>query len=343
VNHFPRVAVVILNWNGIEMLKKFLPSVCASIYPNIEIIVADNASEDGSQEWVEANIPAVRLLRGEQNLGFAKGYNSFLKEVEADYYVLLNSDVEVASGWIYPVIQLMEQDAKIACCQPKILSYSQRNYFEYAGASGGWIDSLGYPFSRGRVFDTIEVDEGQYEEAMPVFWASGAALFIRAKLFHNSGGFDEYFFAHQEEIDLCWRLQRMGYKIYVCPQSVVYHVGAGTLPAGSPRKVYLNFRNNLIMLVKNIPLSEIWWKIPVRIALDAISAWKQLFQGQPGYFGAVLKAHLSFWSWCLQHKALPKLPFVNCDGLYRGSVVWEYFIKGKKYFSQIVKRSSSTY
>jgi len=339
VNQFPRVAVVILNWNGLEMLKKFLPSVCASIYPNLEIIVADNASEDGSQEWVEENMPIVRLLRGSQNLGFAKGYNSFLKEVDADYYVLLNSDVEVAPGWIYPVIQLMEQDVKIGCCQPKILSYSQRNYFEYAGACGGWIDSLGYPFSRGRVFDTLEVDKGQYDDAMPVFWASGAALFIRAKLFHESGGFDEYFFAHQEEIDLCWRLQRMGYKIYVCPQSVVYHVGAGTLPAGSPKKVYLNFRNNLIMLVKNMPFRELWWKIPVRILLDAISAWKQLFQGQTGYFGAVLKSHFSFWGWCLDHQSIPVLPYVKCMGLYEGSVVWGYFIKGKKYFSQIVKRS----
>ena len=340
MNQLPRVAVVILNWNGIEMLRKFLPSVCNSIYPNITIIVADNASSDGSQEWVEKNMPSVRLLTSTENLGFAKGYNYFLKQVEADYYVLLNSDVEVAAGWIFPVITLMEQDKKIACCQPKILSYSQRNYFEYAGASGGWIDSLGYPFSRGRVFETIEQDLGQYDDASPVFWASGAALFIRAQLFHEAGGFDDYFFAHQEEIDLCWRLQRMGYKIYVCPQSVVYHVGAGTLPAGSPKKVYLNFRNNLIMLIKNLPIHEIIWKIPLRIALDAISAWKKLFQGQTGYFGAVLKAHLSFWSWCLHHPDTPKLPYVKCSGLYKGTAVWGYFIQGKKYFSQIVKRSS---
>ncbi len=343
MNQLPRVAVVVLNWNGIEMLKKFLPSVCASIYPNLEIIVADNASNDGSQAWVEANMPTVKLLKGTQNLGFAQGYNFFLKQVEADYYVLLNSDVEVSSGWIYPVIQLMEQNKKIACCQPKIRSYSRRDHFEYAGACGGWIDPLGYPFSRGRVFDTLEIDNGQYDDAARIFWATGAALFIRAELFHRAGGFDEYFFAHQEEIDLCWRLQRMGFEIWVCPQSVVYHVGAGTLPVGSPRKVYLNFRNNLVMLGKNLPIIKLIWKIPFRLALDAISAWKQLFQGQSGYFLAVLQAHFSFWRWCFSKKKMKALPHLNCHGIYKGCIVWDYFVRGKKYFSQIVQRRSSTY
>ena len=343
MNQFPRVAVVVLNWNGIEMLKKFLPSVQSSIYPNIEIVVADNASEDGSQDWVEENMPSVKLLRGTRNLGFAEGYNYFLKQIEADYYVLLNSDVEVTPGWIYPVIKLMEQDEKIACCQPKILSYSKRNYFEYAGACGGWIDSLGYPFSRGRVFDTLEMDSGQYDDASRIFWATGAALFVRAKLFHQAGGFDKYFFAHQEEIDLCWRLQGMGHEIWVCPQSVVYHVGAGTLPSGSPKKVYLNFRNNLVMLAKNLPMTEILWKIPLRLALDAISAWKQLFQGQTGYFMAVLQAHFSFWRWCFSKKERVLRSYKKCTGIYHGSIVWDYFIRGRKYFSQIVNRRSSSY
>ena len=336
MSQLPRVAVVILNWNGKEYLKKFLPSVCTSIYPNLEIIVADNASSDGSQEWLEHSMPSVRLLKGEKNLGFASGYNYFLKQIEADYYVLLNSDVEVAAGWIYPIIQLMEQDPSIASCQPKIRAYKDRQSFEYAGACGGWIDALGYPFSRGRIFDTLEIDNGQYENPEPVFWASGAAFFIRAKLFHEAGGFDSYFFAHQEEIDLCWRLQRMGYKVYVCPQSVVYHVGAGTLPSGSAQKVYLNFRNNLIMMVKNLPLTELLWKIPVRMILDALSAWKQLVQGQTGYFIAVLRSHISLIMWCLTRFSRPSFPYNKRYGWYKGSIVWQYFIKGKKYFSEII-------
>lgn len=334
----PRVAVVILNWNGLEFLKKFLPSVCASVYPNLEIIVADNASTDGSQEWIEREMPAVRLLCGTENLGFARGYNYFLKQIEADYYILLNSDVEVASGWIYPIIQLMEQNKKIACCQPKILSYSDRSRFEYAGASGGWIDALGYPFSRGRIFDSLEKDENQYNDSVPVFWASGAAFFIRAACFHEAGGFDEFFFAHQEEIDLCWRLQRLGYDIYVCPKSVVYHVGAGTLPAGSYRKVYLNFRNNLIMLFKNLPFHALLWRIPLRFFLDALSAWKQLLKGQKTYFFAVLNAHLSVFKWLSQGSTRTRAPYTMGKGVYKGSIVWQYFIKGKKAFSEIVVR-----
>ncbi len=225
------------------------------------------------------------------NGGFAKGYNDALKQVKSDYYVLLNSDVEVQPGWVSPVIDLMESDATIGACQPKILTESNRNLFEYAGASGGWIDALGYPFARGRIFDHCEEDAGQYNEQSLVFWASGAAMFVRANVYHQCGGLDEYFFAHMEEIDLCWRMQLAGYKIMACPQAIVYHVGGGTLPKGNARKVYLNFRNNLIMLYKNLPPGQLLWKLPLRLALDAVTAWKGLFAGDGTYFIAVLKAH----------------------------------------------------
>ncbi len=333
---FPKVAVVILNWNGKSFLEQFLPSVVATTYPHTEIIVADNASTDQSVDWVKQHFPEVRILQSNENYGFAKGYNYFLQQVTADYFVLLNSDVEVTPGWIQPVIELMEASPKIAACQPKLLSFHQKGEFEYAGASGGWIDALGYPFSRGRIFDSLEKDTGQYNDSQPVFWASGAAFFIRSEVFCESGGFDEFFFAHQEEIDLCWRLQRKGYEIYVCPQSVVYHVGAGTLPAGSARKVFLNFRNNLIMMSKNMPLTQLIWKIPMRFALDAVSAWKQLLQGQPAYWGAVLKAHVAYIGWMFSARRKFAAASRPLKGYYRGSVVWRYFVEGKKHFSQIM-------
>ncbi|MFZ9718824.1 MAG: glycosyltransferase family 2 protein, partial [Chitinophagaceae bacterium] len=258
----PSVAVVILNWNGKQFLEQFLPGLLASNYNNLRVMVADNASTDDSVSFLLQHYPTVELLRCQQNLGFAGGYNYFLNQVQTDYYVLLNSDVEVTPEWITPVISLMESDQRIAACQPKILSWHQRDHFEYAGAAGGWIDRLGYPFARGRVFDHLEMDTGQYNQPMPVFWATGAAMFVRADAFHAAGGFDEAFFAHQEEIDLCWRLQRMGYRIYACPASVVYHVGGGALPTGSAQKVFLNYRNNLMMLVKNMPLAQSLWTIP---------------------------------------------------------------------------------
>jgi GT2 family glycosyltransferase len=223
------------------------------------------------------------LLSNSTNEGFAGGYNWALKRVEAQYYVLLNSDVEVTPDWINPIIQLMESDQSIAACQPKICAYHNKQLFEYAGASGGWIDFLGYPFSRGRVFDVCEEDNGQYNDVAPIFWASGASMFIRSSVFHEMNGFDPYFFAHQEEIDLCWRIQLKGYKIMACPSSIVYHVGAGTLPRGG-KKVLLNFRNNLIMLCKNLPLNELIWKLPFRIVLDSISAWKGLLTGDVWFF-----------------------------------------------------------
>jgi GT2 family glycosyltransferase len=225
----PSVAVVILNWNGRNYLEKFLPSVMSSVYANVEVVIADNASTDDSVSFIRKNYPHLRIIQHTKNEGFAKGYNSALKQIDSKYYVLLNSDVEVTSDWITPVIELMEADEKIAACQPKLLSYHNKAYFEYAGASGGWIDTLGYPFTRGRIFETCEKDNGQYDEAVPCFWATGAALFVKASAYWEAGGLDEYFFAHQEEIDLCWRLKSLGYEVYVQPQSVVYHVGGETL------------------------------------------------------------------------------------------------------------------
>jgi len=335
----PSVAIVILNWNGRNFLEKFLPSVLASTYANKKIVVADNTSTDDSIVFLKEKYPKVSIIQNKSNEGFAKGYNTALKQVTADYYVLLNSDVEVSTGWIEPVIELMELDKAIAACQPKILAYNKKNQFEYAGASGGWIDALGYPFSRGRVFDDCETDNGQYDDAGPCFWASGAAMFVRSSVYHELGGLDEYFFAHQEEIDLCWRAQLAGYKIFVQPASVVYHVGGGTLPKGNSLKTFLNFRNNLTMMAKNLPFCTALWKLPFRILLDAISAWRGLLSGDGGYFLAICKAHLHFTGWLLFKKKQSGFPVKRnrkLYGCYSGTVVWDYFIKKKKNFSEII-------
>jgi GT2 family glycosyltransferase len=277
LNSLPKVAIVILNWNGQNYLEKFLPSVLATAYDSMEVIVADNGSTDGSVSFLEKHFPQVRLIRFNENNGFAKGYNLALQKIQADYYAILNSDIEVLPGWLKPIINLLEQDKFNAACQPKLLSYNNKTIFEYAGGAGGWLDSFGYPFARGRVFDICEEDKGQYDTTERVFWTTGAAMVIRSSVFNEMKGFDEYFFAHQEEIDLCWRMQLAGYKLYCCPSSVVYHVGGGTLPRGNSLKTYLNFRNNQIMLYKNLPWSQKWWKIPFRIFLDSVSAWKGAF------------------------------------------------------------------
>lgn len=336
----PTVAIVILNWNGRAYLQKFLPSVLASAHSNCEIIVADNASTDDSVAFVKQQYPAVRIILLAENFGFAKGYNEAFKQVKADYFVLLNSDVAVAPGWIEPVIQLMESDNMIAACQPKILMENNPDVFEYAGAAGGWIDCLGYPFARGRIFDTCEEDKGQYNNAARVFWASGAAMFVRATAYRACNGLDEYFFAHMEEIDLCWRMQLAGYSIMVCPQSVVYHVGGGTLPKGNGRKVFLNFRNNLIMLTRNLPASQLVWKLPFRFLLDALSAWKSLFAGEATYFIAILKAHGGFLYWVLFGRSTVTARLNNkivLKGWFTGSIVWNYFVRRKTKFSEIVE------
>jgi len=336
----PTVAIVILNYNGRKHLETFLPSVLNSTYSNKRIIIADNASTDDSLTFLSTNFPTVEVIVNKTNEGFAGGYNWALKLIESKYYVLLNSDVEVTPNWIEPIISLMESNEFISACQPKLLSYNNKKFLEYAGACGGWIDKFGYPFSRGRIFDILEEDKKQYEQTEKIFWASGAAMFVRSDVFHQLSGFDASFFAHQEEIDLCWRMQLLGYKIMACPQSVVYHLGAGTLPRGGT-KVYLNFRNNLIMLSKNLTISEKLTIIPFRFLLDAISAWKGLLQGDIDFFNAISKAHFSvicIWLKGLKGNSLTKIPFCKLDGVYNGSVVFQYFIKKKQFFQEIVNQ-----
>ena len=290
-----KTAVVILNWNGKSWLEKFLPNVIQHSN-DAEVIIADNNSSDDSIKFLEENHPNIRIIQNDGNYGYAKGYNLALKQIDAQYFVLLNSDIEVTKDWISPIISLMDSDKTISTCQPKILDYNNKNRFEYAGASGGYIDKFGYPFCRGRIFDFLEEDKGQYNDATEVFWATGACLFVRASHFWEVGGLDSDFFAHQEEIDLCWRLKNKGYKIMVEPKSVVYHVGGGTLNVGSPFKTHLNFRNNLYMMFKNLPLSYLFIIIPIRLVLDGIAAITFLGNKKGiSHLFAVMKAHFSFY------------------------------------------------
>ncbi len=339
----PSVAIVILNWNGRSFLEKFLPAVGKTTYPSVSIVVADNASTDDSITFLQAHYPAIRILSFTENLGFAAGYNAALQQVQADYYMLLNSDVEVEPGWLEPMVALLESDMSIAACQPKLLAYTDRRQFEYAGGAGGWIDRYGYPFSRGRIFDICEQDNGQYDSTEPVFWASGAALFIRSRCFHQVQGFDGYFFAHMEEIDLCWRLQLEGYKIYACPESVVYHVGGGTLSRGNPRKTFLNFRNNHIMLAKNLPKNQLLYKTPYRLLLDGVTAIKGLMRGDGQYFLAIIRAHLGFYQWLLFHRKKSPFPSTRkgkLTGVLPKNIVWLHFVQKKNTFSQITGKTN---
>lgn len=334
----PSVAIVILNWNGKKLLEEFLPFIFSSSYDNYFVVIADNGSTDNSVQFLQDFYPQIQIIKNDVNKGFAIGYNDALKRIDAKYYILLNNDVEVTPDWIEPVIELMESDELIAVCQPKLLSYIDKKTFEYAGACGGWLDSYGYPFARGRVFEICETDNGQYDTAQPIFWATGACLFITSKAFHSVSGFDEYFFAHQEEIDICWRLQLAGYKIFVQPKSVVYHIGGATLPTGNHKKVYLNFRNNLIMITKNLPVAQALWKIPFRIGLNKVFAFKVLFAGNGKAFVSVFKAHLHYLQWLffVKKKNIPKKKSAKLRGMYKGLVVWQYFINRKETFSEIV-------
>lgn len=332
-----KVAVVILNFNGRKFLEQFLPNVIANCDPTwTEIVVADNASTDDSVAFMKERFPDIRLIENGSNGGFTTGYNLALRQIEAQYYVLLNSDIEVTPHWLEPVVALMDADPQIAACQPKILSYYHKEQFEYAGASGGFIDKYGYPFCRGRVFQNLENDEHQYDEPMEVFWATGACLFVRADLYHQLGGLDDSFFAHMEEIDLCWRLKNAGYKVYCCPQSWVYHIGGGTLPKNSPRKTYLNFRNNLSLLVKNLPKRRVKRTILYRILLDWVAAFKFLFEGCGKDFCMVFKAHFDFYK---RLKTLRKMrndgekKMVSC--IYRKNIVFESVLFGKKKYSDL--------
>ncbi len=338
MNSQPKVTIVILSWNGQKYLEKFLPSVVATSYQNCEIVVIDNGSSDTTCLFLAENYPKIRQIVHSKNWGFAKGYNVGLKQIESDYFVLLNSDVEVTPDWIQPMVDLLESNNHIAACQPKLLSFNNKEYFEYAGAAGGWLDSFGYPFAKGRIFDVCEKDLGQYNQSEEIFWASGATMFVRSSVFFEMQGFDEFFFAHQEEIDLCWRMQLAGNKIYSCPAAVVYHVGGGTLPRGNSLKTFLNFRNNQIMLYKNLGGLEKCWKIPLRICLDLLSALKGVMMGDMGYSFAIIRAHLAFVGWILLFQTrsiFPKKRVENPACFYNGNLVWQHFVKGKKYFHQL--------
>lgn len=336
----PSVAVVILNWNGRLFLEQYLPSVFNSSYPNVQIIVGDNHSTDDSIAYLQQNFPLVKVIQNDDNYGFAEGYNKVLAQVEADYFVLLNSDVEVQPNWIKPVIDLMESDEKIAIAQPKIKSIINREEFEYAGAAGGFLDILMYPFCRGRIFDTVEHDENQYNDDREIFWASGCALFIKSSVWKRVKGLDANFFAHMEEIDLCWRVKNLGYKVMYCAKSTVWHLGGGTLAVESPRKTFLNFRNNYYLIRKNLKPSIAFWVIPIRFCLDFLALFKFLLSGKFKNAFAISKAHrsvfLSFFSTKVSfNKDISANP--NITGLYKNSVVWDYFVLNNKTFNKLRK------
>ncbi len=336
----PTVAIVILNWNGRSFLQKFLPSVLLHTPDQTCIVVADNGSSDDSVRFLKEHHPPVKLIELNKNYGYSGGYNLALRKIEADYYVLLNSDVEVSQLWLEPLIAFLENHKEVAAVQPKILSYNQREFFEYAGASGGFVDIFGFPFCRGRIFNFLEKDHGQYNDTTDILWATGACLAVRSKAFWLAGGFDERFFSHFEEIDLCWRLKNMGWGISVVPQSAVYHVGGGTLPKNNPIKTFLNFRNSLWCLGKNLPSRYFFPILPVRLSFDIAAAFVFLLKGQFNDFKAVFKAHMAFLAnfpeLCKQGCNSPKkLP----TGVLRGSIVFSRFLGGIKVYSKLkIKR-----
>lgn len=336
-----KISVVILNWNGEAMLRQFLPSVVKySEQEGVEVCVADNASSDASREVVKQEFPSVHLVELEENYGFAEGYNRALQQIDAEYVVLLNSDVEVTPHWLEPLQRFMESHPEAAACQPKILSQRNKDFFEYAGASGGYIDRYGYPFCRGRIFETVEKDHGQYDTVLPVFWASGAALFIRLKDYRDAGGLDGSFFAHMEEIDLCWRLRSRGRELFCIPQSVVYHVGAATLKKENPRKTYLNFRNNLLMLYKNLPEKELNQVLRVRSLLDRLAAVAFYLKKDKENASAILQARKDFESmrYNFASARVENMMKATVDFIperVRYSILWKYHALGKKRFSQL--------
>ncbi|MBI4947609.1 MAG: glycosyltransferase family 2 protein [Bacteroidetes bacterium] len=335
-----KVAIVILNWNGKALLEKFLPDVLENVPDYAQVYVIDNASSDDSVRFIASKFSSVTIIQNGDNYGFAKGYNEGLRRINADYFVLLNSDVQVTRNWIEPVIALMQSDDEIAACQPKILNYNVRNEFEYAGGGGGFIDKWGYPFCRGRIFNSFEQDIGQYNDVRKIFWASGACLFIRSAVYNEAGGLDEDFFAHMEEIDLCWRIRNLGYTVMFCPDSVVYHIGAGTLAKMNPQKTFYNFRNNLVMICKNNAPGFLGIKLLLRGILDGLAGIKFFFSGDFSHCIAVIRAHFSFYT--MIGKTLKKRKFIQnkikhyaTGSVYRGSIVWAYFVKGKRKFSDL--------
>jgi len=337
--------IAILNYNGLEYLEAYLGDVEFSTRDKVDVLVIDNASKDESVAYVKSWHPGIKINSLAENYGFAEGYNQGLKSVNTPYTVILNSDVKVTENWLDPLIKIMESDSSIGCIQPKIKSLEHPDEFEYAGAAGGFLDNLGYPFCRGRLFDTVEKDTGQYDDEQEVFWASGAAMIIRTKLFKRLGGFDKDFFAHMEEIDLCWRIKRAGYKIIYSSASTVYHLGGGTLSYDSSNKIFLNFRNNLALLTKNEPSRKLFWKLPTRLVLDGIAALRFLFSGNVAAFFAVIKAHFGFYGRFFSLLAKRKkfsaqlkdmsIGAENLSGRYSGNIIMKYFLNGKKKFSDL--------
>lgn len=336
-----KIAIVILNWNGADMLRKYLPSVLANSGDGVSVYVADNKSSDDSLTLLRNEFSECRIIELEKNWGFAEGYNKALAGIDAEYYLLLNSDIEVTENWLRPLVTFMDSHPDVAACQPKLLSICDRGAFEYAGASGGFIDKYGYPFCRGRIFDTVERDEGQYDGNIEIFWATGAALMVRADDYNTVGGLDGRFFAHNEEIDLCWRLRMLGKGIYCIPESKVYHVGGGTLPKSNPMKTYLNFRNNLTMLYKCLPEAEIRRVMRIRMLLDYLAAFEMLLlKRSPKDFMAVLRARREFGRWKKDFKAEREHIMEACmvkkiPGRFDFSILWQYYVKGYKRFSDL--------
>jgi GT2 family glycosyltransferase len=335
------VSIVILNWNGLKHLEHFLPALLEHTkHPGAEIVVADNGSEDGSLEFLKKEYPGVRIIELEKNHGFSGGYNRAVEEINARYLVLLNSDIEVTRGWLEPMLELMDSDANVGACTPKIRDFKRRTHFEYAGAAGGFIDRFAYPFCRGRIFDHLEEDLGQYDDPADLFWGSGACLMVRTDLYREAGGLDEQFFAHMEEIDLCWRLQRMGHRIRFIPSSTVYHVGGATLQRGNPFKTFLNFRNNLLLLYKNLPARGRSRILFTRMILDGISAFRFLLQGALKDFVAVFRAHIAFYGMKFSYKGIKNQNKyhendVIVGGIYPGSIVADFFLKHKRKYSDL--------
>jgi len=338
----PEVAIALLSYNSLPLLKKYIPLVLETTQHlnGAELVVINNASTDDTQAWLKETYPNLRTVEIVKNHGFTGGYTEGLAQIEAKNYVLLSSDIEVTPGWLDHGLALLNSDPKIAAVQPKVMSYDKRDEFEYAGAAGGYIDHLGYPFCRGRLVNATEKDEGQFNDSRQIFWASGACLFIKADVYHKSGGLDNDFFAHMEEIDLAWRLQNMGYKIMYEPKSVIYHMGGFVIQYGSPPKIYRNHRNNLIMLTKNLPIGELIWKLPVRILLDYLAFVKMLGDGNPKASFAVMQAHFgfffSFGKWWRKRKATQK-QFIQFGtfGILPKSLVWHFFALKKRKFEEL--------
>lgn len=328
-----KIAVVILNWNGVKLLEQFLPSVI-KYSPEATIYVADNASSDTSVEYLKNHFSEVKIIQNKDNFGFAKGYNEALQFVEEEIYALVNSDIEVTENWLKPIIALFQNEPQTAIIQPKILDFKNKEYFEYAGAGGGFIDKYAFPFCRGRIFDTLEKDNGQYNDTTTIFWASGACFFIRKDVYRSLNGFDSDFFAHQEEIDLCWRALNNNHIIKYCGQSTVYHVGGATLDTGNHKKTFLNFRNSLWMMLKNLPLSKLFPVLFVRLALDGVAGIRFLMQGKPKHLWAVLQSHFYFYLYL--PKFLKKRSLLQKENYYKiNSVVYRYFVKNGKLFADL--------